>query len=131
RKAHKSGTNFEVACFSPVVYRVTGQVQVKALLGAPQDEGGARVHHQAWKWCVGPWPEPILMRFAAASAAVTKLLAARTASVRGSPLARPAAIADDSVQPVPWVFWVAMRSAARRTNAVGSIRRSTLSAPLP
>jgi hypothetical protein len=33
RKAHKSGTNFEVACFSPVVYRVTGQVQVKALLG--------------------------------------------------------------------------------------------------
>src|SRR5262249_20758651 len=29
------------------------------------------LHHQAWKWCVGPWPEPILMRFAAASAAVT------------------------------------------------------------
>ena len=28
-------------------------------------------HHQAWKWCVGPCPEPILRRFAAASAAVT------------------------------------------------------------
>ena len=31
----------------------------------------ARLHHQAWKWCVGPWPEPILIRFAAASASVT------------------------------------------------------------
>src|SRR5262249_48103763 len=116
RKAHKSGTNCEAACFSPVVYRPP----------APDS-----LHHHAWKWCVGPWPEPILMRVAAASAGVTWLLAARTASVRGSPLARPAAIADDSVQPVPWVFWVAMRSAARRTNALGSIRRSTLSAPLP
>ena len=33
RKAQKSGTNCEAACFSPVVYRVTGQVQVTALLG--------------------------------------------------------------------------------------------------
>ena len=33
------------------------------------------------------------------------------------------------MQPVPWVFAVATRSAASRVNAVGSIRRSTLSAP--
>ena len=32
-------------------------------------------------------------------------------------MASPAAIADDSVQPVPWVFAVAMRSAASRVNA--------------
>src|SRR5262249_34733317 len=55
-EAHKSGTNCEAAWFSPVVYRPP----------APDS-----LHHQAWKWCVGPWPEPILMRFAAASAAVT------------------------------------------------------------
>ena len=41
----------------------------------------------------------------------------RTASARSSPLARPAAIADDSVQPVPCVFAVSMRSAARRATA--------------
>ena len=35
------------------------------------------------------------------------------------PLARPAAIADDSVQPVPWVFWVATRGAARRGTPCG------------
>ena len=37
------------------------------------------------------------------------------------PLARPAAIADDSVQPVPWVLRVAMRGAAKR--AIGVARR--------
>ena len=34
------------------------------------------------------------------------------------PLASPAAIADDSVQPVPWVLRVAMRAAASRATAL-------------
>jgi hypothetical protein len=37
---------------------------------AGSDETRA-IHHQAWKWCGGPWPDPILMRSAATSAAVT------------------------------------------------------------
>jgi len=32
-----------------------------------------------------------------------------------SPFARPAAMAEDKEQPVPWVFWVAMRGAASAT----------------
>jgi len=132
RKAHKSGTTFEAACFSPVVYRKNrptfgggisvhefaplvpargtprrsrrgdpvaratvcgswipsisaftrvfaalcagmsgGECNHVALVPAKAGERALSPHHQAWKWCVGPWPEPILMRFAAASAAVT------------------------------------------------------------
>ncbi len=40
-------------------------------------------------------------------------------------------MAAASVQPVPWVFLVAIRAAAKRTAAVAVTRRSTLSAPLP
>ena len=51
--------------------------------------------------------------------------------MRSRPLASPAAIADDSVQPVPWVFLVTMRLADRRTTSPCPISRSTLSSPLP
>ena len=36
------------------------------------------------------------------------------------PLARPAAIADDNVQPVPCVFWVFIRFAPSRTTSPNS-----------
>src|SRR5262249_60373990 len=49
-------------------------------------------HHQAWKWCVGPWPEPILMRLAAGGPAVTEVFAGPPAPGRPRPLARPGGI---------------------------------------
>ena len=42
---------------------------------------------------------------------------ATTASCSSSPLARPAATADDKVQPVPCVFFVATRRAAKPGDA--------------
>ncbi len=49
-------------------------------------------------------------------------------SRRSRPLASPAAIADDSVQPVPCVLWVAMRGGGEpRPRRPSSTSRSTLS----
>ena len=48
---------------------------------------------------------------AAAIAVLIKFLALRTAVSSSAPLASSAAIADDSEQPVPWVFSVAIRAA--------------------
>ena len=59
---------------------------------------------------------------AAAIAALIHALALRTAVSMSSPFARPAAIADDNEQPVPWVFFVAMRGAGQRDRAVRPIR---------
>jgi len=39
-----------------------------------------------------------------------------------SPFASPAAIADESEQPVPWVFFVAMRGAASAVTPEESIK---------
>ena len=57
------------------------------------------------------------------------LLASCTAWVIPIPPARPAAIAAESVQPVPWVSRVAMRSPMTRIDAVAVASRSVLSAP--
>jgi hypothetical protein len=51
-------------------------------------------------------------------AAVIHVLACRTAVSSVSPLAKPAAIADDSEQPVPWVLPVARRRALRAITSL-------------
>ena len=54
---------------------------------------------------------------------------AATASTSGSPRASRAAIADESVQPVPWSARVASRGCAKSCNRCPSQSRSTTSSP--
>ena len=49
-------------------------------------------------------------------------LGAANRGLQSSPFASPAAIADDSEQPVPWVFLVAMRGAASAIVPLASTR---------
>ena len=60
-------------------------------------------------------PAPTSRRSAARIAACSQACASPTAAASGRPRARPAAIAEESVQPVPWVFDVAMRAASKRS----------------
>ena len=83
---------------------------------SPSGRGVA--HHQPWKWCTGPWPRPIRKCVGRRErGGDIGLGRAPRRRQRSSPLARPAAIADDSVQPVPCVLRVAMRGAAKRSSA--------------
>src|SRR3954447_21426727 len=59
---------------------------------------------------------------APAIAALIQVLALRTARSRSSPLASPAATAEDSEQPVPWVLRVATRGAASAIVVLASTR---------
>ena len=65
-------------------------------------------------WFRGPWPRP--SRKSCAMAPVMYVFAAPTASTTSSPRARPHAIAEESVQPVPCVFSVITRFAVNHRS---------------
>src|SRR4029079_2937723 len=83
------------------------------------------------KRCTGPlpWTEHTARSSAAKIAAVTYSLAEATASGREAPLASSAAMAADSVQPVPWVLRVSARGASKLTGSVPSNRISVAVGP--
>src|SRR5206468_2193436 len=83
----------------------------------------AERHYQLVTKCLRtPTPRPAAKP--SRMAAVTYAFARLTAGSSSSPRASPAAIAEESVQPVPWVFACGSRSAWNRTNRAPSHRRS-------
>ena len=82
-----------------------------------QAGGGAR--RMANRWSTGPLPWPTPSARPASSPCHTKSLARPTASRRATPCASSAAIAADSVQPVPCVWRVSMRGPHEALDAGG------------
>ena len=89
-----------------------------------------------------PWlkgrctPVPMARGALRASACCTYCLACRTASRRGRPFARPAAMALASVQPVPCVLPVSTRGSEKRvvvspSNSTSTTRSSAAAPKLP
>ena len=86
------------------------------------------LERSGWAWSSGPWPRP--RPGARGDRALDIVAGAVDRGFDVRPCARPAAIAEASVQPVPWVWRVSIREALPDADARrGSPARRTRSRP--
>src|SRR5215472_101188 len=106
--------------------RYTSRPPLPASRGSPPTSRG-RVLFSCHIGFTGPWPLPISSECWIAP--VTNSLASSKASCIWLPLARQAVIADENVQPLPWVLPVSMRLPGSHRTASPSQTTSSASSP--